>query len=60
MKLSPQIWLYMTTSNIRLPVSTLMFERDKCFIGREDIIAEIDKCLLLESRVAIAGIGGVG
>jgi len=37
-----------------------MFERDKCFIGREDIIAEIDRCLLLESRVAIAGIGGVG
>ena len=50
----------MTTSGIRLPISTLMFERDKCFIGREDIIAEIDRCLLLEIRVAIAGIGGVG
>ena len=37
-----------------------MFERDKCFIGREDIIAEIDRCLLLESHVAIAGVGGVG
>jgi len=37
-----------------------MFERDKCFIGREDIIAEIDRCLQLESCAAIAGIGGIG
>ena len=50
----------MTIVSIKLPVSTLLFERDECFIGREDIIAEIDKRLLLDSRVAIAGIGGVG
>ena len=46
--------------SISLPVSTLRFERDKRFIGREDIIAEIDKRLQLENRVAIAGIDGVG
>ena len=50
----------MMICSIRLPVSTLRFERDKRFIGREDIIAEIDGRLLLNSRVAIAGIGGVG
>ena len=46
--------------SVGLPVSTLRFKRDKCFIGREDIIAEIDRCLLHEGCVAITGIGGVG
>ncbi|KAI9766209.1 MAG: hypothetical protein M1839_005011 [Geoglossum umbratile] len=36
------------------------FERDLKFIGREDIIAEIDKRLEVQRRVALAGIGGVG
>ena len=46
--------------SVGLPVSTLQLKRDKCFIGREDIIAEIDGCLLHESCVAITGIGGIG
>jgi len=46
--------------SIRGSISTLSFERDKGFVGREEIIAEIDNHLLFESRVAVAGIGGVG
>jgi hypothetical protein len=37
------------------------FEQDENFIGREDIIKEINRRLLgRQHRVAIAGIGGVG
>ena len=41
-------------------ISTLPFDRDKSFVGREEILTTIDRHLLVESRVAIAGIGGVG
>ena len=36
------------------------FERDSKFIGREDVITEIDKRFEVQRRVALAGIGGVG
>ena len=36
------------------------FERDSEFIGREDIITEIDRKFEVQRRVALAGIGGVG
>jgi hypothetical protein len=37
------------------------FEREENFIGREDIIKEIDRRFLeRHHRVAIAGVGGVG
>jgi nucleoside phosphorylase len=36
------------------------FERDSKFIGREDVIAEIDRRFEVQRRVALAGIGGVG
>jgi hypothetical protein len=36
------------------------FERDKKFIGREDIITEIGRQFEARSHVALAGIGGVG
>ena len=36
------------------------FERDSKFIGREDIITEIDRKFEVQRRVALAGIGGVG
>jgi hypothetical protein len=39
---------------------TVPFERDSKFIGREDIIAEIEKQFEIRRRVALAGIGGVG
>jgi hypothetical protein len=42
------------------PISTLPFERDNNFVGREGIIAEMEKRILSRRRVAIAGIGGVG
>jgi nucleoside phosphorylase len=39
---------------------TVPFERDSKFIGREDIIAKIDRQFKVQRRVALAGIGGVG
>ena len=42
------------------PVFTVPFEKDLKFIGRVDAIANIEQALKRQSRVAIAGIGGVG
>jgi hypothetical protein len=39
---------------------TVPFERDKKFIGREDIITEVGRRFEVQRRVALAGIGGVG
>ncbi|KAH0565985.1 hypothetical protein GP486_000612 [Trichoglossum hirsutum] len=36
------------------------FDRDTQFVGREDVIADIDHKLNVRRRVALAGIGGVG
>jgi hypothetical protein len=36
------------------------FDRDQKFIGREDIIQEIDQKFESQRQVALAGIGGVG
>jgi hypothetical protein len=36
------------------------FDKDAKFIGREDILIEIDKKFKVQRRVALAGIGGVG
>jgi len=47
-------------ANTQHSISTLPFDRDKGFVGREEILTTIDRRLLVESRVAIAGIGGVG
>ena len=46
--------------NTQHSISTIPFDRDKGFVGREEILTTIDRRLLVESRVAIAGIGGVG
>jgi hypothetical protein len=42
------------------PIFMVPFERDLMFVGRVDIIIEIKQALQGQSRVAIAGIGGVG
>ena len=47
-------------ANTQRSISTLPFDRDKGFVGREEILTTIDRRLLVESRVAIAGIGGIG
>lgn len=36
------------------------FARDSKFVGRMDIIAELDQKLISQRRVALAGIGGIG
>ena len=35
------------------------FSQDNHFVGREDIISDIDRKLETEQRVALTGIGGV-
>lgn len=39
---------------------TVPFERDSKFIGREDVITEINRKFEVQRRVALVGIGGVG
>ena len=39
---------------------TVPFDQDFKFIGRDDIISEIDERFLNSRRVALAGTGGVG
>lgn len=36
------------------------FDRDRNFIGREDIITRVDEAFATSGRVALSGIGGVG
>jgi hypothetical protein len=49
------------TQNGRQPLFMLKFARDKNFVGREDILKEIDRRFLgRQPCVAIAGVGGVG
>lgn len=36
------------------------FEQDSKFVGRKDIIAQLDQKLNSQRRVALAGIGGIG
>jgi hypothetical protein len=46
---------------VQKPVFMVRHEKEACFIGREDIMKEIsDRFAQKISRVAIAGIGGVG
>jgi N-terminal domain on NACHT_NTPase and P-loop NTPases len=42
------------------PIFMVPFERDLKFVGRVEIIADIRQTLQRRSRVAIAGLGGVG
>jgi hypothetical protein len=51
----------LNTQNGRQPRFMVKFVRDRNFIGREDIIKEIDRRFLdRQPCVAIAGVGGVG
>ena len=42
------------------PVFMVPFEKDPRFVGRVNVIADIEQALKKQSRIAIAGIGGVG
>ena len=42
------------------PCFMVPFEKDRNFIGRESFIQDIERRLESQSRVALAGIGGVG
>ena len=52
---------YKATATSKAKTYFLMpFDQDAQFVGREDIIANIDHRLEIKRRVALAGIGGVG
>jgi hypothetical protein len=42
------------------PLFLVPFERDEKFVGRSELVSEVDRSLKLHRRVALAGIGGVG
>ncbi len=42
------------------PIFSVPFERDKQFIGREDIIAQIEEQFRTQHRVSLYGLGGIG
>lgn len=42
------------------PAFTVPFPHDDKFIGRENILYQIEECLQTQRRVSLAGIGGVG
>jgi hypothetical protein len=42
------------------PIFTVPFGKDGHFVGREDIITEIEDRFKCKSRVSISGLGGVG
>ena len=44
----------------RRPISTIPFNKDKNFIGREKTLADIEDRLSQSHSIAIAGIGGIG
>lgn len=48
------------TLQLKRSLFSVPFERDLTFIGRIDIINKIESVLQNQSRVAIAGIGGIG
>jgi hypothetical protein len=39
---------------------TVPFERDSKFVGRKDVITEIDRRFEVQTCIALAGVGGVG
>jgi hypothetical protein len=47
-------------STWKRPLFTVPFERDSGFVGRSDILDQIDQHLKEHGRVALSGIGGVG
>jgi N-terminal domain on NACHT_NTPase and P-loop NTPases len=50
----------LSTESIVEPVFLVPFERDSKFVGRSELVSEIDRRLKVHRRVALAGIGGVG
>jgi nucleoside phosphorylase/Tfp pilus assembly protein PilF len=49
----------MVAPSIR-PIFLLPFERDKQFVGREDILSQVGKQLQNQRRVSLHGLGGIG
>jgi N-terminal domain on NACHT_NTPase and P-loop NTPases len=59
-KIKPSV--EMTTSLLQStePAFMVPFEKDSKFVGRDDTMTEIDEKFKSRSRVALAGIGGIG
>jgi hypothetical protein len=41
-------------------IFSVPFERDKQFVGRQEILQQIDQALSTKHRVALHGLGGLG
>jgi hypothetical protein len=41
-------------------IFSVPFERDRQFVGREDVITQIEEKLQTQYRVSLYGIGGIG
>jgi hypothetical protein len=48
------------TSPLADPIFMVPFGRDDKFVGREDILGQIEDRLQVGGRVSLTGIGGVG
>jgi hypothetical protein len=49
---------------INTPINCLPFDRNSTFVGREEILAKLDRLVIKagesQPRVALCGLGGVG
>ncbi|KAI9778144.1 MAG: hypothetical protein M1839_008353 [Geoglossum umbratile] len=49
-----------TPSTLIKPVFSVPFGRDKQFVGREDILSQVEEQLQIRHRVSLHGLGGIG
>ncbi|KAI9774253.1 MAG: hypothetical protein M1840_004147, partial [Geoglossum simile] len=49
-----------TPSTSIKPIFSMPFERDRQFVGREDILSQVEEQLQIGHRVSLHGLGGIG
>ena len=42
------------------PIFSVPFEKDRQFVGREDILSQVEEQLQIRHRVSLHGLGGIG
>jgi hypothetical protein len=53
-------WSMIAASTSIKPIFLVPFERDRDFIGREDILSQVEGQLQTRHRVSLYGLGGIG
>ena len=51
---------YLVLPPSQKPVFSVPFERDKQFVGREDILSQVEEQLQNKHRLSLHGLGGIG